>query len=82
MRINEELKQVLREFMEVSQRLLRIDSGIQCREGIEEKSMNAYEAMKDGAVFPSIETLFDDQNNWVVDGFHCMAAIDFCSFEF
>lgn len=75
MRSIEDLKQASRELMEVSPRLLRTDGGTQYRVGIEEETMRDYlEAMKDGAVFPPIETVFDGQHHWVVDGFHRLAA--------
>ena len=75
MRSIEELKKASRELMDVSQRLLRTDGGTQYRDGIEEETMCDYlDAMKDGAVFPPIETVFDGQHHWVVDGFHRLAA--------
>lgn len=75
MRSIDELKQASRELMDVSQRLLRTDGGTQYRDGIDEETMCDYlDAMKDGAVFPPIETVFDGQHHWVVDGFHRLAA--------
>lgn len=75
MRSIEALKQAPRELMDVSQGLLRTDGGTQYRNGIEEETMRDYlDAMRDGTVFPPIETVFDGQHHWVVDGFHRLAA--------
>lgn len=75
MRSLEELKKATCELMDVSQRSLRTDGGTQYRDEIEEETMRDYlDAMKDGAVFPPIETVFDGQHHWVIDGFHRLAA--------
>jgi hypothetical protein len=76
MRSIDQLKQVNPEIKDVSQRQLRTDGGTQYRDGINDETMSEYlDAMKDGAVFPPIETVFDGQHYWVVDGFHRLAAL-------
>lgn len=77
MRNIDDLKQAKHEIKDVPQLLLRTDGGTQFRDGIDDETMHEYlEAMKEGAVFPPIETVFDGQHHWVVDGFHRLAAIN------
>ena len=50
---------------------IRIDGGTQCRIVIDQPTVYNYlEAMKDGAEFPLIETVFDGSTHWLIDGFH------------
>ena len=75
MRSIEELKQANREITEVPTHLLRTDGGTQYRDGIDDETMREYlDAMREGAVFPPIEAVFDGLHHWVVDGFHRLAA--------
>jgi hypothetical protein len=75
MRNIEDIKQAKREVKDVPHLLLRTDGGTQYRDGIDDETMREYlDAIKDGAVFPPIETVFDGQHHWVVDGFHRLAA--------
>ena len=48
-----------------------IDGGTQCRVVIDQPTVYDYaEHMKDGDVFPPIETVFDGTTHWLTDGFH------------
>ena len=79
MRNIDDLKQAKREVKDVPQLLLRTDGGTQYRDGIDDETMREYlHAIKDGAIFPPIETVFDGQHHWVVDGFHRLAAYSRC----
>jgi len=50
---------------------IRIDGGTQCRLVIDQPTVYSYlEAMKEGDVFPLMETVFDGSTHWLVDGFH------------
>jgi hypothetical protein len=50
---------------------IRIDGGTQCRVVIDQPTVYSYlEAMKEGAEFPKIETVFDGTTYWLTDGFH------------
>ncbi len=50
---------------------IRIDGGTQSRTMIDQPLVYHYiECMKDGDVFPEIETVFDGKVHWLVDGFH------------
>jgi hypothetical protein len=50
---------------------IRIDGGTQMRVVIDQATVYDYvEAMKDGAVFPMVETTFDGATHWLTDGFH------------
>jgi hypothetical protein len=48
-----------------------IDAGTQIRSAIDEDMVKDYaDSMKDGAVFPAIEVVFDGLENYLTDGFH------------
>lgn len=50
---------------------IRIDGGTQGRHVINQGVVSEYsEAMKNGAEFPSLETVYDGTTHWLVDGFH------------
>lgn len=50
---------------------IRIDGGTQCRVVIDQPTVYTYlEAMKEGAEFPLMETVFDGATYWLTDGFH------------
>ena len=50
---------------------IRIDGGTQGRLLIDQEMVYHYlECMKDGAIFPPLETVFDGATYWLVDGFH------------
>ena len=50
---------------------IRIDGGTQMRIVIDQQTVYSYlESMKDGAVFPNLETTFDGATHWLTDGFH------------
>jgi hypothetical protein len=50
---------------------IRIDGGTQSRSVIDQALVYQYiENMKEGDVFPLIETVFDGVTHWLVDGFH------------
>jgi len=50
---------------------IRIDGGTQCRVVIDQPTVYIYvENMKDGDVFPALETVFDGSSYWLTDGFH------------
>jgi hypothetical protein len=50
---------------------IRIDGGTQCRVVMDQPTIYAYlDAMKDGAEFPLIDTVFDGSTHWLTDGFH------------
>lgn len=50
---------------------IRIDGGTQCRVVIDQPTVYVYlEAMKEGAEFPLMETVFDGATYWLTDGFH------------
>jgi hypothetical protein len=50
---------------------IRIDGGTQCRLVIDQPTVYSYlEAMKEGDVFPLLETVFDGSTHWLTDGFH------------
>jgi hypothetical protein len=50
---------------------IRIDGGTQSRVVIDQALVYSYiECMKEGDVFPAIETVFDGVTHWLVDGFH------------
>lgn len=50
---------------------IRIDGGTQCRVVIDQPTVYTYvENMKDGDVFPPMETVFDGSTYWLTDGFH------------
>jgi hypothetical protein len=50
---------------------IRIDGGTQSRVVIDQALVYSYiECMKEGDVFPPIETVFDGVAHWLVDGFH------------
>ena len=50
---------------------IRIDGGTQMRVVIDQPTVYSYlDAMKDGAVFPNLETTFDGATHWLTDGFH------------
>ena len=50
---------------------IRIDGGTQCRLVIDQPTVYSYlEAMKEGDVFPLMETVFDGSTHWLIDGFH------------
>ena len=54
---------------------IRIDGGTQGRYVINQGVVSDYaEAMKSGAVFPALETVFDGSTHWLVDGFHRFLA--------
>jgi hypothetical protein len=51
--------------------LIRLDGGTQCRTVIDQPTIYSYlESMKEGNEFPLIETIFDGETYWLVDGFH------------
>jgi ParB-like chromosome segregation protein Spo0J len=48
-----------------------IDAGTQVRSAIDEQVVMDYaESMKEGAIFPAIEVVFDGVENYLTDGFH------------
>ena len=50
---------------------IRIDGNTQCRVVIDQPTVYQYlENMKDGDVFPLMETMFDGATYWLTDGFH------------
>jgi ParB-like chromosome segregation protein Spo0J len=50
---------------------IRIDGGTQCRVVIDQPTVYTYlEAMKEGAEFPQMDTVFDGATYWLTDGFH------------
>jgi hypothetical protein len=50
---------------------IRIDGGTQCRVVIDQPTVYIYlEAMKEGAEFPQMDTVFDGVTYWLTDGFH------------
>jgi len=50
---------------------IRIDGGTQMRVVIDQPTVYSYlESMKEGAVFPNLETTFDGATHWLTDGFH------------
>jgi hypothetical protein len=50
---------------------IRIDGGTQSRLVIDQTLVYQYiDCMKDGDIFPPIETMFDGSTHWLVDGFH------------
>lgn len=50
---------------------IRIDGGTQWRKVIDQEMVYHYlDCMKNGDVFPPIETVFDGVTHWLVDGFH------------
>ena len=56
--------------------LIRIDGGTQCRTVIDQPTVYSYlERMKEGDEFPLIETMFDGEIYWLVDGFHRYHAL-------
>jgi hypothetical protein len=69
------LKQSPRKVEEVSLNLIRTDGGTQYREHIDPVTVQDYlDAMKDSADFPPVETVFDGEFYWLIDGFHRIAA--------
>jgi hypothetical protein len=55
----------------VSLNEIRIDGGTQGRTVIDQQTVYQYvDCMKDGDVFPPLETVFDGTTHWLVDGFH------------
>jgi hypothetical protein len=55
---------------------IRTDGGTQYRGYLSDNVVIEYStAMKEGDEFPPIETVFDGQFHWVVDGFHRLAAL-------
>lgn len=72
----ERLQQATRNEATVPVWNLRTDGGTQYRSRTEDETVEQYKLlMKDGALFPPIDTVFDGQNYWVYDGFHRLAAI-------
>lgn len=56
---------------------IRIDGGTQGRVVINQQKVYEYrDAMKEGDVFPLMETVFDGSTYWLVDGFHRYHAIN------
>lgn len=50
---------------------IRIDGGTQYRDQINQDVVRDYtESMRDGDIFPSMQTVFDGSTHWLVDGFH------------
>jgi len=50
---------------------INIGGGTQCREVIDQPLVIQYlDSMKDGDVFPPVDTIFDGSTYWLVDGFH------------
>ena len=50
---------------------IRIDGGTQCRVVIDQPTVYTYiENMKEGDVFPALQTVFDGSSHWLTDGFH------------
>jgi len=50
---------------------IRIDGGTQGRLLIDQEMVYQYlDCMKDGDIFPALETVFDGATYWLVDGFH------------
>jgi ParB-like nuclease domain len=50
---------------------IRIDGGTQWRTSIDQEMVQQYaECMKEGDIFPLMETVFDGVTYWLVDGFH------------
>jgi hypothetical protein len=50
---------------------IRIDGGTQCRLVIDQPTVYTYlDAMKEGAEFPMMETVYDGSTYWLTDGFH------------
>ena len=69
------LKQSPRTVQEVLLNLIRTDGGTQYRENLHQGTVQDYlDAMKDSAEFPLVETVFDGEFYWVVDGVHRLAA--------
>ena len=55
---------------------IRIDGGTQGRAVIDQPTVQNYlEAMKEGAMFPPMMTVFDGTTHWLVDGFHRYHAL-------
>jgi len=51
--------------------VIRIDGGTQCRVVIDQPTVYKYlEDMKEGNIFPALETVFDGSTYWLTDGFH------------
>jgi len=76
MKTYEHLKQASRIDANVSVSTLRTDAGTQYRNSTDEATVEQYKlSMKDGSVFPPIDTVFDGQHHLVYDGFHRLAAI-------
>jgi hypothetical protein len=67
---------ILGVYMEKAMRVIkidaiRIDGGTQCRVVIDQPTVYTYvENMKEGDVFPALETVFDGSTYWLTDGFH------------
>jgi len=56
--------------------LIRIDGGTQCRTVIDQPTVYTYlELMKEDDEFPLMETMFDGETYWLVDGFHRYHAL-------
>jgi len=69
------LKQSPCTVQEVLLNLIRTDGGTQYRENLHQGTVQDYlDAMKDSAEFPLVETVFDGEFYWMVDGFHRLAA--------
>jgi hypothetical protein len=71
MRSLEELIQARREEMTLPLTSIRIDGGTQYRDAIDRIAVEDYvEAISRGDEFPPIETVWDGEHHWLVDGFH------------
>jgi hypothetical protein len=76
MKTYERLKQLPRIEADVPVSILRTDGGTQYRNSTDEGTVEQYKiSMKDGTLFPPIDTVFNGQHHWVYDGFHRLAAI-------
>jgi hypothetical protein len=58
-------------------RQIRRDGGTQSRAQLDEATVEEYaEAMRNGAAFPAVQTVFDGTDHWLSDGYHRIAAAE------
>lgn len=54
---------------------IRLDGGTQSRSGLNSEVAEGYaDDMRNGAVFPAVEVMFDGSDYWLVNGFHRIEA--------
>ena len=76
MKTYEELNSSERKKATISVLDIRTDGGTQYRDLIDQPTVMDYKsAMEDGSEFPPIDTVFDGEIHWIVDGFHRYHAL-------